>query len=194
MPPDPSTTKRPSRSWRVRREEAALTSTNAVVGTFRSAQVVGGRPTSLDTWRVTSPQPSIVTTVAKLLGGSTSHYETGDTRAYTVTTRTSLVRISLRIDAVLPELSGAPLRNRRTEKSPEQPGALTRIVFHLADLPMLGTFQLVSPSRSLAESLSEYVAAGQIGICELALSRFVDCSSTGASVYRSAISLAPLTG
>jgi hypothetical protein len=134
-----------------------------------------------------------VTAVADLLGGSTSPCATGDAQTYQVTTRSSLVRVSLRIDAVLQKLAGATTRNRRTEKSSEQPGALTRIVFHLAELPVLGTFQLVSTSRSLAESLSDYVNAGPIGICELALSRFMDCSSTGASVYRSTISLAPLT-
>lgn len=133
-----------------------------------------------------------MTAVADLLGGSTALCATGDAQTYQVTTRSSLVRVSLRIDAVLHKLGGATMRNRRTEKSPEQPGALTRIVFHLADLPVLGTFQLVSSSRSLAESLSEYVNAGPLGICELALSRFVDRSTTGASVYRSAISLAPL--
>jgi len=84
------------------------------------------------------------------------------------------------------------MRSRRTYKGPEQPGAFTRIVFHLADLPVLGTFQLVSSSKSLAESLGEYMNVGPIGICELALNRFVGSSSTGASIYRSAISLAPI--
>jgi hypothetical protein len=135
-----------------------------------------------------------VTAVADLLGGSMSPCESGDAQTYQVTTRSSLVRVSLRIDAVLHKLGGSTVRSRRTDKGPEQTGALTRIVFHLADLPILGAFQLVSSSRGLAESLSEYVNAGPIGICELALSRFVDSSSTGASVYRSAISLAPLTG
>jgi hypothetical protein len=134
-----------------------------------------------------------VIAVADLLGGTMSPHESGDSQTYQVTTRSSLVRVSLRIDSVLHKLGSSAMRSRRTHKGPEQPGALTRIVFHLADLPVLGTFQLVSSSKSLAESLSEYVNAGPIGICELTLNRFVDSSSAGASVYRSAISLAPLT-
>lgn len=192
IPMGPSFRRGPSRRRQIRHEEATLIPSKTVVGTFRSAQVVGGRPASLGTWRVTSPERRIVSAVAELLGGSTALCATGNTQIYQVTTHASLVRVSLRIDAVLPKRGGAPMRSQRTESNLEQPGALTRIVFHLAELPVLGTFQLVASSRSLAESLRECANTGPIGICELVLRRFVDCSSTGTSVRRSAITLAPV--
>ncbi|WP_194292724.1 recombination directionality factor, partial [Streptomyces katsurahamanus] len=46
------------------------------VGRFRSGRMVGNRPESLATWRVTTGDPAVADAVSKLMGGTSSEWET----------------------------------------------------------------------------------------------------------------------
>lgn len=46
------------------------------VGRFRSGRMVGNRPESLATWRVTTGDPEVADSVTKLMGGTSNEWET----------------------------------------------------------------------------------------------------------------------
>jgi hypothetical protein len=63
------------------------------VGRFRSGRMVGNRPDSLATWRVTTGDPDVADTVARLMGGTPAEWETSGEDFHEVLTDTDAAMV-----------------------------------------------------------------------------------------------------
>ena len=66
-----------------------------IVGRFRSGRQEGGVPISLDTWRVTTGDPQVAETVARLLGGTVEEWDTRGEDSLEVVTEQASVTVLL---------------------------------------------------------------------------------------------------
>ncbi|MFG3200351.1 hypothetical protein ACGFYT_30005 [Streptomyces sp. NPDC048208] len=155
------------------------------VGRFRSGRMVGNRPESLATWRVTTGDPTTADAVSKLMGGTPGEWETTGEDFNEVMTETDKVLIVIDgpkaltadmklwgrsglihhcdgVQSLMDEDKGEPcgcprlMEDRKAHaKSGRGPSPYTNLVFRLADDYHLGKFRFQSTSWKLAEVVHE---------------------------------------
>ncbi|MFF4578233.1 hypothetical protein ACFY15_07515 [Streptomyces sp. NPDC001373] len=155
------------------------------VGRFRSGRMVGNRPESLATWRVTTGDPEIAEKVSELMGGTPAEWETSGEDFNEVVTQLDKVLIVIEgpnaltmencqwghsglihhcdgVESLMEKNKGQPcgcpplMEDRKAQaKSGRGPAPDTNLVFRLAEDYDLGKFRFKSASWKLAEVVHE---------------------------------------
>ncbi|MFI2242390.1 recombination directionality factor [Streptomyces chrestomyceticus] len=156
-----------------------------LAGRFRSGRMVGNRPESLPTWRVTAGDPKVAEAVAQLMGGTPAEWETsGEDHNEVITTsdsvlvvidgvkaltadmklwgRSGLIHHCDGVESLLDEDRGEPcgcpalMEDRKAQaKLGRGPQPNVNLVFRLAEDYELGKFRFQSTSWKLAEVVHE---------------------------------------